>query len=120
MYGGKKLRQKRREARIYFNAQPVVCAEYFDIKKIAEIKKYFLSSMRLRGSCRARNKFSQTLLTESAKRKILARQIFYAADFKPRPKIKIKPTRKHRIEAIKILPSNHYPNTSVIKSARRP
>lgn len=41
MYGGKKLRQKRREARIYFNAQPAVCAEYFDIKKIAEIKKYF-------------------------------------------------------------------------------
>ena len=34
MYGGKKLRQKRREARIYFNAQPAVCAEYFDIKKI--------------------------------------------------------------------------------------
>ena len=102
MYGGKKLRQKRREARIYFNAQPAVCAEYFDIKKIAE------------------NKFSQTLLTESAKRKILARQIFYAADFKPRPKIKIKPTRKHRIEAIKILPSKHYPNTSVIKNVRRP
>lgn len=76
--------------------------------------------MRLRGSCRARNKFSQTLLTESAKRKILARQIFYAVDFKPRPKIKIKPTRKHRIEAIKILPSKHYPNTSVIKSVRRP
>ena len=64
--------------------------------------------------------FPQTLLTESAKRKILARQIFYAADFKPRPKIKIKPTRKHRIEAIKILPSKHYPNTSVIKNVRRP
>lgn len=77
--------------------------------------------MRLRGSCRARNKFSQTLLTESAKRKILARQIFYAAYFNLRLKIKIMPPRKHRIEAIKILPSKqHYPNTSVIKSARRP
>ena len=71
--------------------------------------------MRLRVSCRARNKFSQTLLTESAKK-----EDFSAADFKPCPKIKIKPTRKHRIEAIKILPSKHYPDTSVIKSARRP
>ena len=68
MYGGKKLKQKRREARIYFNAQPVVCAEYFDIKKIAEIKKYFLSSMRLRWSCRARNKFSPNTLNGERKK----------------------------------------------------
>ncbi len=68
MYGGKKLKQKRREARIYFNAQPAVCAEYFDIKKIAEIKKYFLSSMRLRWSCRARNKFSPNTLNGERKK----------------------------------------------------
>ena len=77
MYGGKTPSKSGGERIcILFNAQLAPCAEYFDIKKIAEIKKYFLSSMRLRGSCRARNKFSQTLLTESAKRKILARQIF--------------------------------------------
>ena len=77
MYGGKTPGKSGGERIcILFNAQPAVCAEYFDIKKIAEIKKYFLSSMRLRGSCRARNKFSQTLINGEIKK-----ENFGAADF---------------------------------------
>lgn len=59
MYGGKTPSKSGGERIcILFNAQLAPCAEYFDIKKIAEIKKYFLPSMRLRVSCWARNKFS--------------------------------------------------------------
>ena len=69
MYGGKTPSKSGGERIcILFNAQLAPCAEYFDIKKIAEIKKYFLPSMRLRVSCRARNKFSPNTLNGERKK----------------------------------------------------
>lgn len=42
MYGGKTPGKSGGERIcILFNAQLAPCAEYFDIKKIAEVKKYF-------------------------------------------------------------------------------